>query len=517
MKMMKRKMMKKAMKKTLKKFLKSLLWLKKWMVKKSGTDDDWLSKLANKISNPEKESQVAEKEDNRDVFGDKEWDVCQESEDIENRPAIEYDLYSEAATSDAQGSLHEYDLISHSSSAVSFSDHSSTKESTPIKESIDKIDIKDVMDVDDYATTPVVGWQVFQNLSIKEVESSSEAVTSDVFGDKEWDVCQESEDIANTPVKEYDLSSEAATSDLQSSSHEYDLISYSSSGISFSDHSSTKESTPIKESMVKIDTKDGNEADDLATTPVVVRRMFTSSAQRLNESLAEVDVTLSSSHSLIKKLSESTTSMDSNSSSSTIGAKGESGLPTVMVSDEDQSQNFPPPPITLEHHTIRQDITHLTQSRVLYRGKSPSQSRLSESSETSGDISINIDTQATATSTPAKHTLDTSHEESSDLASSSSLFTSALDSQTESTDLQEVSNVQSDSESTSDAENEEVWVTETSEMVTSFVTETVKKTEIDEDGNEVVVETVRVLGADGREISPDMALMMRSPSFVRKS
>merc|ERR1719228_1391360 len=209
--------------------------------------------------------------------------------------------------------------------------------------------------------------------------------------------------------------------------------------------------------------------------------------------------------------------MDSNSSSSTIGATGESVLPTVMVSDEDQSQNFPPPPITLEHHTIRQDITHLTQSRVLYRGKSPSQSRLSESSETSGDISINIDTQATATSTPAKHTLDTSHEESSDLASNSSLFTSALDSQTESTDFQEVSNVQSDSESTSDAENEEVWVTETSEMVTSFVTETVKKTEIDEDGNEVVVETVRVLGADGKELSPDMALLMRSPSFVRKS
>merc|ERR1719394_1300245 len=208
--------------------------------------------------------------------------------------------------------------------------------------------------------------------------------------------------------------------------------------------------------------------------------------------------------------------MDSNSSSSTIGATGESVLPTVMVSDEDQSQNFPSPPITLEHHTIRQDITHLTQSRVLYRGKSPSQSRLSESSET-GDISINMDPQATATSTPAKHTLDTSYEESSDLTSNSSLFTSALDSQTESTDFQVVSNVQSDSESTSDAENEEVWVTETSEMVTSFVTETVKKTEIDEDGNEVVVETVRVLGADGKELSPDMALLMRSPSFVRKS
>jgi len=498
---------------------KILALAKKMDGKKSSTDDDWLSKLAKNISKPqvEKESQ-AETEDNRDVFGDKEWDVCQESDDIANRPIKEYDLSSEAATSDAQGSLHEYDLISHSSSAVSLSDHSSTKESTPIKDSIEEIVTKHHIDVDDLATTPVVGGQVFQNLSIKEFKLSSETVTSDVFGDKEWDVCQESEDIANQPVKEYDLSSEAATSDVLSSSNEYDLISYSSSAVSFSDRSSTKELTPTKESFNKIDTKADTEADDLATTPVVVRRMFTSSAQRLNESLAEVDVTLGSSHTLIKKLSESTTSMDSNSSSSTIVTTGESVLPTVMVSEEEQSlsQNFPPSPITLEHHTIRQDITHLTQSRVLYRGKSPSQSRLSESSET-GDIGININTQATATSTPAKHTLDTAHEESSDLTSNTNLFTSALDSQTESTDFEEVSNVLSDSETTSDAENEEVWVTETSEMVTSFVTETVKKTEIDEDGNEVVVETVRVLGSDGREVSPDMALLVRSPSFVSKS
>merc|ERR1739838_1039038 len=275
---------------------KILALAKKMDGKKSSTDDDWLSKLAKNISKPqvEKESQ-AETEDNRDVFGDKEWDVCQESDDIANRPIKEYDLSSEAATSDAQGSLHEYDLISHSSSAVSLSDHSSTKESTPIKDSIEEIVTKHQIDVDDLATTPVVGGQVFQNLSIKEFKLSSEAVTSDVFGDKEWDVCQESEDIANQPVKEYDLSSEAATSDVLSSSNEYDLISYSSSAVSFSDRSSTKELTPTKESFNKIDTKADTEADDLATTPVVVRRMFTSSAQRLNESLAEVDVTLGSS------------------------------------------------------------------------------------------------------------------------------------------------------------------------------------------------------------------------------
>lgn len=74
---------------------------------------------------------------------------------------------------------------------------------------------------------------------------------------------------------------------------------------------------------------------------------------------------------------------------------------------------------------------------------------------------------------------------------------------------------QSDSESVED--QEEVWVTETSEMVTSFVTETVRKTKLDEHGNEVVEEIVRVIGADGREVSPDVATLMRSPSFVRKN
>merc|ERR1712212_381893 len=90
-----------------------------------------------------------------------------------------------------------------------------------------------------------------------------------------------------------------------------------------------------------------------------------------------------------------------------------------------------------------------------------------------------------------------------------------LDSHNEPSDVDAPDADQSDSES--NADQEELWVTETSEMVTSFVTETVRKTKIDEDGNEVIEETVRVWGAEGREVSPNIGTLRRSPSFVRKN
>ena len=120
-----------------------------------------------------------------------------------------------------------------------------------------------------------------------------------------------------------------------------------------------------------------------------------------------------------------------------------------------------------------------------------------------------------AASTPSKVTPDDGIESTATGSASSSV----LDSQIESTDGHETSVAQSDSETSSNSggDVEEGWVTETSEMVTSFVTETVRTTKIDEFGHEVVEETVRVIGPDGREVDPGIAnSLMRSPSFVRK-
>merc|ERR1719383_1310183 len=318
-------------------FSKILALAKKMDSKGAGNDDEWLSRLAKKISKPgEGESSSTqdvtiktqsttveehgkwEAEQGRDVFGDKDWDICQELEDdadskLKFTTLIEYDLSSEAS-----------------------SDISKTK----------------------YAAA------------------------------------------------EYDMSSEAATSDTASSKEEkrgydeYDIISHSSSAISLSDDSSTKESSPIKEMKRAanesiITTSTINEAVDkletLSTTPTIVRRMFTSSSQRLNDSMSQVNVTLDSAPALKKKLSESTTSIDSNTSTSTITK--ETVIPTVMVSGEEsegsaQEMRFSSTSFSTENLSTRQEITKVTQSRVLYRGKSPSQSRLSESSDSSEDLMV---------------------------------------------------------------------------------------------------------------------------------
>merc|ERR1719383_569477 len=393
----------------------------------------------------------------------------------------------------------------------------------------------------------------------------------DVFGDKDWDICQELEDDADSKLKfttltefdlsseassdisktkyaaaEYDMSSEAATSDTASSKEEkrgydeYDIISHSSSAISLSEDSSTKESSPIKEMKRAanesiITTSTINEAVDkleaLSTTPTIVRRMFTSSSQRLNDSMSQVNVTLDSAPALKKKLSESTTSIDSNTSTSTITK--ETVIPTVMVSGEEsegsaQEMRFSSTSFSTENLSTRQEITQVTQSRVLYRGKSPSQSRLSESSDSSEDLMV-VKTLKTsevpmASSTPAKEAVGAAKDaakgaaEVSESAADGSASASVLDSQTEFADVHETSTAPSDSETSSTTDQEEVWVTETSEMVTSFVTETVRKTKVDEFGNESVEETIRVLGPDGREVNPDIAnSLMRSPSFHRKN
>merc|ERR1719259_1284171 len=163
-------------------FSKIMALAKKMDSKGSGNDDDWLSKLAKKISKPgEGESQVTQDtavhvetestdDSKRDVFGDKDWDDCQDLEvdeayqtkftsdrefDLSSETssfsktkyasAAEFDMSSEVATSDTAASdtasskegkfaLDEYDIISHSSSMVSFSEDSSTKESSPVKQ-----------------------------------------------------------------------------------------------------------------------------------------------------------------------------------------------------------------------------------------------------------------------------------------------------------------------------------------------------------------------------------------------
>ena len=360
-----------------------------------------------------------------------------------------------------------------------------------------------------------------------------EKPSRDVFGDKEWDVCHdldENESMGQMTgsLGEFDMSSEAATSDTASSREgkvalgEFDIISHSSSTKSFTDQSSSKEASPAPEaSGESVDTMpaDVDEAMDklegLVTTPVLVRRMFTSSSQRLNESLAEVNVTLESPV-LKKKLSASTTSLDSNSSTSTISK--ETIIPTVTISqdDADSHQGLSASSFSQEHFATRQEITQTSHSRVLYRGKSPSRSRFSESSGSSEDLRSEKSSTPKAIVTSTVSTLKRTAEQLPESTSITGTFTSGIGSLTETTDVQETE--KSDSETSSTVDQEDVWVTETSEMVTSFVTETVRQTKVDEHGNEIVEETVRVLGADGLEVNPDIAnSLMRSPSFVRKS
>merc|ERR1719481_2347297 len=91
------------------KFQKSWLSQKRWTVKKSDSNDDWLSKLAKKISKDSGgESRNMEKP-SRDVFGDKEWDVCHDLDENESMGQMtgslgEFDMSSEAATSDTASS-----------------------------------------------------------------------------------------------------------------------------------------------------------------------------------------------------------------------------------------------------------------------------------------------------------------------------------------------------------------------------------------------------------------------------
>jgi len=277
---------------------------------------------------------------------------------------------------------------------------------------------------------------------------------------------------------------------------EYDIIS--SSAVRLSDESSTKETTPVHEQDEK------NELELLTSTPVLVRRIFTSSKQRLNESLAEVNVTLESQPTMNEKMSDSMKSMDSTDNTSTITK--DSVIPDLVITAEEG--NTGTAFFSAENLSSRQEITHLTQSRVLYRSKSPSQSRISESSDYSEEK------KGFASQTSVLNAMEgavgMAESESAEGATAP-----GLDSHNEPSDVDAPDADQSDSES--NADQEELWVTETSEMVTSFVTETVRKTKIDEDGNEVIEETVRVLGADGREVSPNIVTLMRSPSFVRKN
>merc|ERR1719334_345518 len=298
------------------------------------------------------------------------------------------------------------------------------------------------------------------------------------------------------------------TSDIASSGctkfEEYDIISHCSSAASFSDESSNKESTPVKHLEEYSD-----QVEALTSTPILVRRMFTSSKQRLNESLSEVNVVMDPMSTLKKKMSESTTSIDSTNSTSTVTK--ESVLPDLAFMGEEKNSNeqlFTSSSFSMENLSTRQEITQMTQSRVLYRGKSPSRSQLSESFNTNEE-------QETATlsmSSSIGFGMESGFG-TTDLESAESSLQPVLGSHLESTDIKDAEADQSDSES----DAEEVWVTETSEMVTSFVTETVRKIRLDEHGNEVVDETVRVLGPDGKEVSSDIVTLMRSPSFVRKN
>merc|ERR1711915_175827 len=126
-----------------------------------------------------------------------------------------------------------------------------------------------------------------------------------------------------------DTTSNSDESAIQTSIEEYDIISHSESANSYSDETSTKESTPTKESKETSD-----EVKPLTSTPMLVKRMFTSSSQRLNESLTEVNVTLDPISPMIKKLSGSTASIDSNDSTTTVTK--ETVIPTMTITDEDQ-------------------------------------------------------------------------------------------------------------------------------------------------------------------------------------
>merc|ERR1719403_185987 len=92
-----------------------------------GSDDEWLSRLAKKISKPgEGESQVTEAttarvemkiadDVKRDVFGDKEWDDCQ-------------DLEVDEAYRMKFASHKEFDLSSETSSSISKTKYASATE-----------------------------------------------------------------------------------------------------------------------------------------------------------------------------------------------------------------------------------------------------------------------------------------------------------------------------------------------------------------------------------------------------
>merc|ERR1711915_1034478 len=83
------------------------------------------------------------------------------------------------------------------------------------------------------------------------------------------------------------------------------------------------------------------------------------------------------------------------------------------------------------------------------------------------------------------------------------------------TDSRNAGEVAMDAQSEAGSEDE-VWVTETSEMVHySFVTETVRIVETDDDGNEVVEEVVKYYYEHGNEVtdlSNSMLSMLHSPS-----
>merc|ERR1719369_768384 len=362
-------------------------------------------------------------------------------------------------------------------------------------------------------------WQ--KKISKPETSEASEAKDTeqkrDVFGDKDWDICQEledTEDLSQRAVSsnEYDMSSEqetaisdtasnadqmmeydTETSDIASSGctkfEEYDIISHCSSAASFSDESSNKESTPVPHLEEYSD-----QVEALTSTPILVRRMFTSSKQRLNESLSEVNVVMDPMSTLKKKMSESTTSIDSTNSTSTVTK--ESVLPDLAFTGEEKNSNeqlFTSSSFSMENLSTRQEITQMTQSRVLYRGKSPSRSQLSESFNTNEEQETSTLSMSSSIGFGMESGFGTT-----DLESAESSLQPVLGSHLESTDIKDAEADQSDSES--DEDQEEVWVTETSEMVTSFVTETVRKIRLDEHGNEVVDETVRVLGPDGKEV-----------------
>merc|ERR1712002_200196 len=105
------------------------------------------------------------------------------------------------------------------------------------------------------------------------------------------------------------------------------------------------------------------------------------------------------------------------------------------------------------------ELTQVTQSRVLYRGKSPSQLHFSESSGSSEDLSGDRSSSPKVLVNPTKHSFDGAPKQFPEPVLDGSSFTSVLDSQTEFTDVQKTSIGHSDSETSSTADQEEeVWV-----------------------------------------------------------